>query len=330
MTRRSRIPELCLVVLVGVSGSGKSTFAARALRPFEVLSSDFCRGLVADDENDQAATKDAFDVLHFIAGKRLAAGRLTVVDATNVQPRRARAARRAGPGARRAAGRDRARPARAGLRRAQRRPARPRLRRRTWSRRQRDQLRRSLRGLRARRASARSTCCDSVEEVEAATDRPRAAAQRLPRPARAVRRRSATCTAAASELETLLDELGYALVRDDARPRRSTPRHPDGRRAVFVGDLVDRGPDTPGRAAAGDGHGRQPATRSACPATTRTSWCARCGGRNVQVTHGLAETLAQLAAETDGVPHARSRRSATAWSPTSCSTTAGSSSRTPG
>src|SRR6185437_6142159 len=75
-----------LVCLVGVTGSGKSTFAARNFRPTEVISSDFCRGLVADDENDQSATGDAFDVLNYIAGKRLAAGRLTVVDATNVQP----------------------------------------------------------------------------------------------------------------------------------------------------------------------------------------------------------------------------------------------------
>ena len=80
------LPELSLVVLIGVSGSGKTTFARRHFGPFEVISSDFCRGLVADDENDQAATADAFDVLSFIAGKRLAAGRLTVVDATNVQP----------------------------------------------------------------------------------------------------------------------------------------------------------------------------------------------------------------------------------------------------
>src|SRR5215218_1238342 len=79
------IPELSLVVLVGVSGSGKSTFAARHFAPTQVLSSDVCRGLVADDENDQAASPDAFDVLHYIAGKRLRAGRLTVVDATNVQ-----------------------------------------------------------------------------------------------------------------------------------------------------------------------------------------------------------------------------------------------------
>lgn len=81
-----RVPELALVVLVGASGSGKSSFARQHFLPTEVISSDFCRGLVADDENDQAATSDAFEILHFIAGKRLAAGRLTVVDATNVQP----------------------------------------------------------------------------------------------------------------------------------------------------------------------------------------------------------------------------------------------------
>ena len=50
-----------------------------------MLSSDFCRGLVFDDANDQSATKDAFEVLHYIAAKRLAAGKLTVIDATNVQ-----------------------------------------------------------------------------------------------------------------------------------------------------------------------------------------------------------------------------------------------------
>src|SRR5919198_2062741 len=80
------IPELSLVVLIGASGAGKSTFARKHFRPTEVLSSDACRGLVADDENDQSATQDAFAVLHFIAAKRLAAGRRTVVDATNVQP----------------------------------------------------------------------------------------------------------------------------------------------------------------------------------------------------------------------------------------------------
>src|SRR5215467_12280497 len=80
------VPELSFVLLVGASGCGKSTFARQHFKPTEVLSSDFCRGLVSDDENDQAATKEAFQVLHFIAAKRLAAGKLTVVDATNVQP----------------------------------------------------------------------------------------------------------------------------------------------------------------------------------------------------------------------------------------------------
>ncbi len=83
---RIDIPALSLVVLIGVSGSGKSTFARKHFLGTEVISSDFCRGLVSDDENDQSVSKDAFEVLHFIAAKRLAAGKLTVIDATNVQP----------------------------------------------------------------------------------------------------------------------------------------------------------------------------------------------------------------------------------------------------
>jgi protein phosphatase len=78
------IPKLSLVVLIGPSGSGKSTLARKHFLPTEVLSSDFCRGLVSDDENDQTATNDAFELLHYVAGKRLAGGRLTVIDATNV------------------------------------------------------------------------------------------------------------------------------------------------------------------------------------------------------------------------------------------------------
>jgi predicted kinase len=80
-----KIPELCVVALVGVSGSGKSTFAHRHFAPTEVLSSDQFRGLVADDENDQSATDDAFDALYHVARKRLARRRLTVIDATHVQ-----------------------------------------------------------------------------------------------------------------------------------------------------------------------------------------------------------------------------------------------------
>src|SRR5207245_2988510 len=84
--RKISIPNLSLVVLIGPSGSGKSTFARKHFLPTEILSSDACRAMVSDEENNQAVTNDAFEVLDFIAAKRLALGRLTVIDATNVQP----------------------------------------------------------------------------------------------------------------------------------------------------------------------------------------------------------------------------------------------------
>jgi protein phosphatase len=80
------VPDPSLVLLVGASGSGKTTFAARHFAPTEVLASDTFRAMVADDERDMAATADAFELLHAVAAKRLAGGRLTVIDATNVQP----------------------------------------------------------------------------------------------------------------------------------------------------------------------------------------------------------------------------------------------------
>src|SRR5438309_11007679 len=80
------IPKLSLVVLIGPSGSGKGTFARKHFLPTEVLSSDVCRAMVSDDENNQAVTPEAFALLHYVAAQRLGLGRLTVVDATNVQP----------------------------------------------------------------------------------------------------------------------------------------------------------------------------------------------------------------------------------------------------
>jgi len=78
------LPEPCLVVLVGAAGSGKSTLAARLFAPEVTLSSDANRALVSGDETDQAATKTAFAILHRQLAKRMADGRTTVVDATNV------------------------------------------------------------------------------------------------------------------------------------------------------------------------------------------------------------------------------------------------------
>lgn len=80
------VPDPSLVVLIGPSGSGKSTFARRHFRPVEVISADACRAMVGDGEADMSATAAAFRVLDTIARERLRAGRLTVVDATNVQP----------------------------------------------------------------------------------------------------------------------------------------------------------------------------------------------------------------------------------------------------
>ncbi|MBO9634243.1 MAG: AAA family ATPase, partial [Chitinophagaceae bacterium] len=79
------IPKLSLVVLIGASSSGKSTFARKHFKPTEIVSSDQCRGIVSDDENSLTASDDAFDLVRYIVAKRLKNGLLTVVDATNVQ-----------------------------------------------------------------------------------------------------------------------------------------------------------------------------------------------------------------------------------------------------
>jgi predicted kinase len=79
------LPADALVVLVGIAGSGKTTFAARHFAPTRIVSSDAMRALIADDPSAQGATDDAFDLLHRLLEMRLRRGRLTVVDATNVE-----------------------------------------------------------------------------------------------------------------------------------------------------------------------------------------------------------------------------------------------------
>ena len=83
---RITVPEFSVILLVGASGSGKSTFARKHFLATEVVSSDVCRGLVSDDENSLAATADAFALLQTLLELRLKRRRLTVVDATNVRP----------------------------------------------------------------------------------------------------------------------------------------------------------------------------------------------------------------------------------------------------
>lgn len=81
------LPDPTLVLLIGPSGAGKSTFARQHFLTTEIVSSDHCRALITDDENNQSATADAFELLHFLTAKRLRYHRLTVIDATNVKPR---------------------------------------------------------------------------------------------------------------------------------------------------------------------------------------------------------------------------------------------------
>jgi len=286
------VPELSLVCLVGASGSGKSTFAAAHFSLFEVLSSDFCRGLVSDDPNDRSATKAAFDVLHHIAGKRLDAGRLTVVDATNVQPdaRRSLVAL--------------ARehdvlpvaivldlPERLCLDRNAARPDRDFGDR--VVKRQRDQLRRSLRSLRREGFRTVHVLRTEQEVADAVIVREKLLNDLRDRPGPFdVVGDVHGCRA---ELEQLLGELGYQLVRDEAgRPVDAVP--PPGRTAVFVGDLVDRGPDSPGvlrlvMGMVGAGHAL------AVPGNHESKLVRALQGRDVQVSHGLEETLAQLSGE---------------------------------
>jgi predicted kinase len=282
------VPEFSLIALVGASGSGKSSFARTHFRPTEVLSSDFFRGLVSDDENDQSATPAAFDALYHVAGKRLAAGRRTVVDATNVRPddrRKLIELARAYDVLPVAivldvpesvcAARNAARPDRQGMS--------PHV----IARMTRD-LRRGLRGL--EREGFRSVhVLRGVDEVAAAT----IAYERLFND-----RRDLTgpfdvigdVHGCRSELETLLTKLGYVLVRD-GDGYAVDAEHPDGRIAAFVGDLVDRGPDTPGvlRLVMGMESGGH----ALCVAGNHENKLLRARrGRKVQVTHGLAESLA--------------------------------------
>jgi len=287
------IPELSLVVLVGVTGSGKSTFAAAHFKPTEVISSDFCRGLVADDENDQSATPAAFEVLRFIVGQRLKAGRLTVVDATNVQPE---------------ARRDLvllAReydvlpvaivldlPERLCAERNAQRPDRdfgPHV-----IRRQRQQLRRHRNSL-PREGFRTVHVLNTSDEVQAATIT-RAKLFNDLRHEKGPFDVIGDVHGCRAELEQLLDKLDYAIDRDGAgRPVNAS--HPT-RRAIFLGDLVDRGPDTPGvlrlvmgMVAAG--------TALCVPGNHEAKLLKALRGKNVKRSHGLDASMEQLEAETE-------------------------------
>ena len=286
------IPELAVVALVGPSGSGKSSFARKHFRPTEVLSSDFCRGLVSDDENSQAATNDAFEVLHFIASKRLTAGKLVVIDATNVQQE--------------------ARKGIIALARQyhclpvaivfdlpeklchERNRDRPE---RTFGphvvRQQSQQLRRSLRNL-EREGFRRVHVLRSPEEVDAAEIELQPLWNNLKEehgPFDII----GDVHGCFEELADLLVQLGYS-VKAQSNGQKSggyTVKPPEGRKAIFLGDLVDRGPRIPQvlrlvMSMVAEG-------KALCvPGNHDIKLMRKLRGKDVQITHGLADSIEQL------------------------------------
>lgn len=286
------IPELALVTLIGPSGSGKSSFARKHFKPTEVLSSDFCRGLVSDDENSQAATKDAFQVLHFIAAKRLAAAKLTVVDATNVQPEARKplvalareyhclpVAIVLNIPERTCQDRNRDRPDR---------NFGPHV-----IRQQSEQLKRSLRNL-EREGFRHVFILNSIEEVEEVVIERQKLWNDLKHehgPFDLI----GDIHGCFDELSGLLRELGYEVIENKAAggERTFAVNHPQGRKAVFLGDLVDRGPDTPGVLRLAMDMVKS-GSALCVPGNHDMKLMKKLKGRDVKVTHGLAESLLQL------------------------------------
>ncbi|MBV8568095.1 MAG: polynucleotide kinase-phosphatase [Methylobacteriaceae bacterium] len=285
------IPDFSLVVLIGATGAGKSTFAARWFRPTEIISSDQCRALVCDDETDQSATADAFELARAIAEIRLKNRRLVVLDATNVRAADRKPwieiARRwhalpvavvIDPGADACIANNKGR---------QNRDFGPSVPRRMTQEIRQGLARLPREGFRQvwRLSSVEGMAAARVERRPLWTDR-----RDDPGPFDII----GDVHGCADELEALLRRLGYGL-RQDGTTIEIVP--PERRKLVFVGDLVDRGPRTPdvlrivmaavdaGQAHVVQGNHDQKLSR----------WLA---GRDVKIAHGLRESIDQLAAET--------------------------------
>ncbi|MBX5493717.1 MAG: polynucleotide kinase-phosphatase [Bryobacteraceae bacterium] len=283
------IPEFALIALIGASGSGKSTFARKHFLPTEVLSSDFFRGLVSDDETDQSCTREAFDALHYVLEKRLSRGRLTVVDATNVRPEdRKRLIEQANKYHCFAIAIVLDTPEQICLERNSRRPDRafgPHV-----VRGQIRALQHSLRRL--EREGFRYVHVLSGEEC---------AIRRVPLWNNKKDQKGpfdiiGDLHGCADELRALLSKAGwerYRLAEQETPWGDECWRHPEGRRAIFLGDLVDRGPhivDTVRIV-----RNMVNAGTALCVAGNHDVKLVRwLRGRGVQVKYGLEQSIAEL------------------------------------
>ena len=292
-----KIPDFCLVVLIGTSGSGKSTFAARHFKPTEVISSDACRGIVEDDENSLDATADAFSLVHFIAETRLKRRKLAVIDATNVRAEdRAHFVKIAksfhalavaivlNPGEDVCQDRNKSRP---------NRQYGPHV-----VRNQTASLKRNIRGLSKEgfRYVHEFRSPEEIEAIEIAREPLWTDLRREAGPFDII----GDVHGCADELEELLAKLGYIVdtsVTDtgelDYRVLAKSGRH-----AIFLGDLVDRGPRTPdvlrlvmAMVKAGE---------AVCvPGNHEAKFLRWLHGRNVKMTHGLEQSAGQMAGASD-------------------------------
>ncbi len=285
------VPELSLVLLIGSSGSGKSTFAKKYFKATEVISSDFCRGLVSDDENELSATNDAFEVLHFIAAKRLARGKFTVIDATNVQPetRKPLVALARQYHCLPVAivldvpedvchDRNRNRPERSFGKNVIKQHV--------------SQLKRSLRHLK-QEGFRHILILDTPEKIE------QAVIERTPlwnnrRHEHGPFDIIGDVHGCFDELVVLLNTLRYEIKTDDNI--KFTVQHPEGRKVVFLGDIIDRGPKIV-EVLRLIMSMVQSGIALCVPGNHDMRLVRKFRGRDVQVNHGLAETLAQLEKE---------------------------------
>lgn len=291
-----KVPELSLVLLIGASGSGKSTFARKHFGKHEVVSSDECRGIVSNDENNLAATNDAFDLLHYIIGKRLKNGYLTVVDATNVQ-------QEARKGLIQLAREYHTLPVAIVLDMPQqvcenRNEERPD---RDFGnhviRQQKQQLKRSIKGLK-REGFRQIYILKSPEEVNSVSGIIREKLYNDKKDITGPFDIIGDIHGCYDETVELLKKLGYSInkVSDDGKNFGIQVTHPEDRQIIFLGDLVDRGPNSP-------------AVLKLVMSMVRTgiAWCVpgnhdlklqkKLNGKNVAIKHGLAETLEQLEKE---------------------------------
>ncbi|MFP4421609.1 MAG: AAA family ATPase [Desulfococcaceae bacterium] len=288
------VPAFSLILLVGPSGTGKSTFAARHFSQTEVVSSDRCRAMIVDDEAEQRVTPDAFELLNVIVSRRLKWLRLTVVDATSLEPKARRSlldlAKRHHCEAvavvldlppdlcreRNAA-------------RADRR-VEPEVIDRQF-----ETFRSSIK--RIGKEGFRSVFrLDSPETVENARFR----RERMPPDFREETGPFdiiGDIHGCGDELEELLDRLGYRSETDGGRV------HPEGRKVLFLGDLTDRGPRNVWVVRTALAMARE-SRALACPGNHDDKLVRMLRGRDVKVDHGLERTRDDF----DALPEAERER----------------------